>query len=175
MNLYTAPALMAGSISIIGIILLIFFFNGKITSQNSRKDMYSIETESNGNIIPLKDTNLDENEDSRRNSIIRMASISQRDSDLLNISNLPLDSVSDTNSEPEITYNISAILILIFTKAVGELILLNFSTIIPLYIMTAFQWSSADVVKMQSIMMGITGTLIILSSSAFVFLKLGTK
>ena len=186
-NLYTAPALMAGSISVVGIILLIFFFNGKMRLHNSKKKIHPKETkngnsselQNNGNSIPLREITPDEKEDSdsdsRRDSIIEITSVTQGDPDFLGIANLPLDTESTTDSEPKIPYNIPAISVLIFTKVVGELVMLNLSTIIPPYIMTAFQWSSAEAVKMQSVMMGCVGALIILFSSAFVFLKLGTK
>ncbi|KAE9552448.1 hypothetical protein FO519_004333 [Halicephalobus sp. NKZ332] len=162
LNLYTAPALMAGGISIIGILLMIFLFNGKMRVQNSgrrvrpseAKKEVSSDFDENKNQIPLKEINLN-----REDSYL----------------NLQKESDTEENSEKEVPYNMIAILVLIFTKVVGELVMLNLSTIIPPYIMTAFQWSSEEAVKMQSVLMGCVGSLIILFSSAFVFLKLGTK
>ena len=160
---------MAGVISVIGVLLLIFSFNGKMRSQNLRRKIHPkqdkkeeiSELNNNKSSIPLEEIHMNGKENS--------------DPNFLKISNLPLDSDSDTDSEPTIPYNIIAIIVLIFTKVIAETVMLNFSTIIPPYIMTAFQWSSTDAIRMQSILMGCMGTVLILTSSAFVFLKLGTK
>lgn len=75
----------------------------------------------------------------------------------------------------EATVNKLTVFVLILTKMVLELINIIFSTIGAIYAMAAFQLTSSDTIKLQSLMMALIGLLSVIIGFAYVFLKLNTR
>lgn len=75
----------------------------------------------------------------------------------------------------KIPLNFPAIIVSIFTKVIAELLMLNFATIIPPYVMTVFEFTSEETVRLIAPLMGAVGLITIAFSVAYMFFKLGKK
>uniref|UniRef100_A0A7E4VDF0 MFS domain-containing protein n=1 Tax=Panagrellus redivivus TaxID=6233 RepID=A0A7E4VDF0_PANRE len=146
-NVYTAPVVLSAVTSIVGLILLVFYFDGRMRIRDTPKALLHPEEGSSlGGVI---------------------------DEDIF-IQPSPQASISGSQKElPSIDW--IAVVVLILVKIASEVVVLNLITICPPYAMTAYQWTSEDTVVIQSAIMGSIGVLCIVLALGYIFLKLGKR
>uniref|UniRef100_A0AC34Q8K6 Major facilitator superfamily (MFS) profile domain-containing protein n=1 Tax=Panagrolaimus sp. JU765 TaxID=591449 RepID=A0AC34Q8K6_9BILA len=75
----------------------------------------------------------------------------------------------------KVSVNKLSVIVLILTKMILELVNVNFSTIAPMYAMAAFQLTSTDAVKLQSLMTALIGLLSVAICFGYVYFKLNSR
>uniref|UniRef100_A0A7E5A199 MFS domain-containing protein n=1 Tax=Panagrellus redivivus TaxID=6233 RepID=A0A7E5A199_PANRE len=171
LNLYTAPFYLAILLSIVAVILLIFFFNG--TMRITQKKIAIPTTENTAELDDIKRISVVITEDvfkhdSSEKPISTIQKLSKKVKEILQIRRRS----RKVKPVKTVKYDKIAVFVLMATKITLELNMLAITSLMAPYSMAAFQWSSSDTVKYTSAMMLAVGGFSMIFSVAYVFFKI---